>query len=78
MNALLGLGIIGVLLFIMALVVIPILASIFWIWMLVDCATRNFKNKNDKVVWILVIILLHIIGAMIYYFLIRKKIKKRI
>ncbi|MGD0017367.1 MAG: PLDc N-terminal domain-containing protein [Verrucomicrobiia bacterium] len=39
----------------------------FWIWMVVDCAI-NEPAGNDKVVWLLVIILLHFLGALIYFF----------
>ena len=42
--------------------------TIFWIWMLVDCATKEPSTGNDKVVWILVIALTHWIGALIYFF----------
>lgn len=52
-----------------------VLAFIFWVFMLVDCAKRDFKNDNDKVVWIIVIALLGIIGAAIYYFVV--KIQKK-
>jgi len=48
-----------------------ILAMIFWIWMLVDCATKEPSGNNDKIVWILVIVFTHCIGALIY-FLIRR------
>jgi hypothetical protein len=62
---------------ILALVILFILfifASIaFWIWMLVDCVQKNFKKENDKVVWILVIILAGSIGATIYYFVEKRK-----
>ncbi len=50
-----------------------ILGIIFWIFMLVDAAKREFQNPNDKVVWILVIALVGIIGAAIYYFVIKRK-----
>ena len=40
----------------------------FWIWMLVDCATKEADTGNNKVVWILVIALTHFIGALIYLF----------
>ena len=60
---------------IMLIILIPILLSIFWIWMLIDCATSEFKGKNDKIVWILIIILLHIVGALVYYVIIKKKRK---
>jgi hypothetical protein len=40
----------------------------FWIWMLVDCATKEADHGNNKVTWILVIALAHFIGAAIYFF----------
>ena len=54
-------------------VALPIfgLAMAFWIWMLVDCATKEPDQGNDKVVWMLVIIFTHVLGALIY-FLIRR------
>ena len=39
--------------------------------MIVDCATNEPSNNNDKIVWILVIVFTHILGALIY-FLIRR------
>ncbi len=59
------------------LVLIGILFSIFWIMMLVDSATRKFKNSNDKIVWVLVIILTGIIGSLIYYFVVYNKDKTK-
>ncbi len=55
---------------------LAILAFLFWIFMILDCAKRKFKHENDKIVWILVIVLLHWIGALIYYFAIRQKYGK--
>jgi len=37
-----------------------------WIWMLVDCATKEPAEGNEKIVWILVIVLTHWLGALIY------------
>ncbi|MEM4254181.1 MAG: PLDc N-terminal domain-containing protein [Candidatus Woesearchaeota archaeon] len=34
-----------------------------WIWMIIDCAQREFKSGSDKVVWILVIVLLGWLAA---------------
>ncbi|MCZ6603507.1 MAG: PLDc N-terminal domain-containing protein [Planctomycetota bacterium] len=39
---------------------------IFWIWMLVDCATNEPSEGNEKIIWILIIIFTHPIGALIY------------
>ncbi len=53
---------------IIVLLTLFILIFIFRIWMIIDCAKRDFKDKNQRVVWILILIFLHLIGAIIYYF----------
>jgi hypothetical protein len=40
--------------------------TILWIWMIVDCATKEKSEGNDKLIWILIIVLTHWIGALIY------------
>ncbi len=40
----------------------------FWIWMLIDCATKEPDTGNDKITWIIIIALTNWIGALIYYF----------
>ncbi|MBI2632565.1 PLDc N-terminal domain-containing protein [Candidatus Pacearchaeota archaeon] len=52
-------------------IIIGVLLLAFWIWMIIDCAKRNFKNDMEKIIWILVIVLLGWIGALIYYIVIR-------
>jgi hypothetical protein len=56
-------------------VILPILVGIFWIWMLVDCATKESSEGNDKIVWIIIIIFTNFIGALIYFFVRRPKRK---
>lgn len=54
--------------------VIGALFLAFWIWMIADCAKRNFKNNsNEKIVWILVILFAKIIGALIYFFAVKNR-----
>ena len=48
---------------------IGILGTAFWIWMLAECATKERSEGNDKVVWTLIIIFTHLIGAALYFFL---------
>jgi len=55
---------------------IGILGTVFWIWMLIDCATKESSQGNDKIVWIIVIALTHFIGALIY-FLVRRPTRMR-
>ena len=59
--------------------VIALLLLVFWLWMLIDCLKRDFKKDVEKIVWVLVLIFLHIFGAIIYYFVVKigeKKIVK--
>ena len=44
-----------------------LLTTIFWIWMLIDAA-MNERDTTDKVVWVLIVLFLHFIGAAVYYF----------
>lgn len=41
----------------------------FWIWMLIDCLTRESKAGNDRLVWALVIVFTKLLGAALYYFI---------
>ena len=47
----------------------------FWIWMLVDAAQNRGLDQNERVVWIIVVALLHLLGAVIYFFAGRPKRK---
>ena len=49
-----------------------LLLGIFWIWMLIDCATKE-PEGNDKIVWVIIIALTSWLGAAIYYFVRRPK-----
>jgi len=49
-------------------VVFGIIGTGLWVWILVDCATKEADTGNNKIVWVLVIALTHLIGAAIYYF----------
>ena len=48
-------------------------ASIFWVLMIIDCATKEPTRGNDKLIWILIVIFTHWIGALIYYFVRRPR-----
>jgi hypothetical protein len=49
----------------------------FWIWMLVEVCTKEPAEDKDKVMWILIVVLTHGIGALIYYF-VRRPQRKRL
>ena len=52
-----------ILLFVLA---VSIGTTIFWIWMIIDCVTKEPSEGNDKLIWILIIVLTNWIGALIY------------
>ncbi len=45
---------------------IGLLGTIFWIRMLIDCATREPDIGNTKIVWILIVVFTHFLGALLY------------
>ena len=46
-----------------------LLALAFWIWMLISAIQNNGLNEGEKIAWVLVIALLHILGAILYFFI---------
>ncbi len=61
-----GLGFVGILL--------VVVASIFWIWMLIDCLVNPRLVGVEKLVWVLVIFFLHLLGAIIYFAIGRQRV----
>lgn len=50
---------------------------ILWIVMLLDVIKRDFKNENDKMMWIVILALTQIVGAIIYFFMVKSADKKK-
>ena len=46
-----------------------IIGKAFWIYMVIDCATRKFKDKDSKTVWVLVVALTGLVGSIVYYYI---------
>lgn len=59
------------------LLLIPLSLALFafWIWMLVHAAQNKGLTDGEKVAWVLIIALLHFLGALIYFFVGRPKAK---
>lgn len=52
----------------------------YWLWMLIDSIKTTDEeyakaNSGSKIMWILLILILGIIPAIIYHFMVKKKIK---
>ena len=55
------------------LFLISLVLFAFWVWMLVDCLKNDGLVGNEKIIWVLVIIFTHFLGAVIYFFVGRPK-----
>jgi hypothetical protein len=55
---------------VIALIIVGIASTIFWIMMLIHAATHEVENKA---MWIIVLVFTGIIGALIYYFVVKRK-----
>ncbi|MEO0082141.1 MAG: PLD nuclease N-terminal domain-containing protein [candidate division WOR-3 bacterium] len=51
---------------------IGLAGTALWIWMLVEVLTRETDQGNNRLIWALVIIFTHWIGALIYLFVRRR------
>ena len=65
----------GILEFFLVLFLAPLalLTFAFWIWMLVHAITNNGLTDIEKLIWVIVILFTHFIGALIYFFVGRPK-----
>ena len=52
------------------IVVLPIVLALFgfWIWMLISAIQNPGLSEGEKVAWVLVVIFLHWLGALVYFF----------
>jgi hypothetical protein len=52
---------------------IGLLLTIFWIWMIVHAATKPIENK---VLWIILLIIFGFLAAIVYYFAVKRPFDK--
>ena len=60
-----------ILIMVAALVVLPLALALFafWIWMLISAIQNKGLDEGEKIAWVLVIALLHVLGAILYFFI---------
>lgn len=54
-----------------AMAIVAVILIGFWIWMLIDCAKRRYRNDTEKIIWIIVIVLAGWLGALVYFIVIK-------
>ena len=61
-------GLIALLFILFLILPLALLATAFWIWMLISAVQNKGLDEGEKIAWVLVIALLHLLGAIIYFF----------
>ena len=51
----------------LAILLLLVAGTVFWIWMIVECETKD--KDPDRLVWTIIIVFTHIIGAALYFFI---------
>lgn len=59
--------------FYVGIILMSLASFVVWIVALVDVVRREFKDPNEKLIWVLVVALAHGIGGIIYLVAGRKK-----
>ncbi|MBW2964616.1 PLDc N-terminal domain-containing protein [Candidatus Woesearchaeota archaeon] len=78
LGAIFILSFVGILVFWFIILILVFTGIIFWLWMFIDCLVREeFEGPNDKIVWIVVLLFTSLLGAVLYFFLVRRKFRKR-
>ncbi len=72
-----AIGGIGVAVMGFTFILVALVFLVLWLWMLIDCLKRQddkfaVGGNNAKLIWVLVIIFTGLIGALIYYFVIKR------
>lgn len=49
--------------------VVSVLSIIFWVWLMLDCVQRDFREPTMKIVWIVLMVVLPFLGSVLYFFL---------
>jgi uncharacterized integral membrane protein len=65
----------GIVMFVIwgVMILTMIALAVFWVIALIDVAKREFPGQNDKLMWILIVVLAGWIGALIYWFVGRQR-----
>lgn len=54
-------------------ILLSLAAQVFWLWMFVECLTKEPSEGNDKLIWALVIFFGNFLGALLYLLLRRNE-----
>jgi len=67
-----------IILFWLMLFAVILVFGVFYLWMLIDAIRRNnYTGKDDKILWIVLFIFTGWLGAILYYFIIKRKLDNK-
>jgi drug/metabolite transporter (DMT)-like permease len=69
-------GIIVLAFIVLLAIALGIFCFVFWILMIIDAAQRKGLSDGERIAWILVLVFIGIIGALIYYFAVKRNSKR--
>jgi len=61
-------GIFFVLGFLAVFIPLALALFVFWIWMLISAVQNKGLSEGEKIAWVLVIVFVHWLGALLYFF----------
>lgn len=61
-------GVIFVLMLLVVIIPIALALFAFWIWMLISAVQNKGLGEGEKIAWVLVIVFVHWLGALLYFF----------
>ena len=61
----------------LSIAVLCLWGILFWVLMLIDALTRVFVQPTDRIVWVLVVVLLNLPGALLYYYRVKRAAVER-
>lgn len=62
-------GIVLIVLAVFFVVMLVLAITAFWIWMLISAVQNKGLPEGEKIAWVLVIAFLHLLGAILYFFI---------
>lgn len=66
-------GIVVLAFIVLLAIALGVFSFVFWILMIIDAAQRKGLSDGERIAWILVLVFIGIIGAIIYYFAVKRK-----
>ncbi|MCC9608833.1 PLD nuclease N-terminal domain-containing protein [Blastopirellula sp. JC732] len=61
-----GAAVVGLGMGLICMLAFGLLLSIFWVWALIDAIRNPRLSSNQRLIWVIVILLTQILGAIIY------------